>query len=148
MILDDNLTLQEGLDKFYQDNPRQLNIEEKSLTEEVRSFFLSHDVVHVLFGCNISLFGEGSVKIWTLFGTTLGFREHISSYKKANALEISKRFNWIQSSKHLFQLVICAPKLIFRAKKMSKLWPWHDFNPYLNVPIKDIRKEYNIHILN
>jgi hypothetical protein len=68
----------------------------------------------VLFGCDISLFGEGSVKIWTIFGTTLGFWNHITAYKKANAYELSKNFS---------------------------------FEPYLDTSIFEIRKEFNIRIL-
>jgi hypothetical protein len=39
------------------------------------------------------------------------------------------------------------PLTIVRARKMSKPWPWSNYNLYLNKPISEIRKEFGIIIL-
>ena len=142
-----NITLKQGLEKFYKEHKSHLNHNKEEIPSEVKSFFKSHDIAHVLFGCDISLFGEGSVKIWTIFGTTLGFWKHISAYKKANAFELSKNFSLAHVVSNIFKFLISIPVLIIRSKKMHKPWPWSEYEPYLDTPISEIRKEFNIHIL-
>ncbi len=72
-----NITLRQGLERFYATYENHLSHKKEGLPAEVKSFFKSHDIAHVLFRSEISLMGEGSVKIWTVFGTTLGFWDHI-----------------------------------------------------------------------
>ena len=96
--MESNITLRQGLETFrstYKDN---LSHDKVEASDEAKSFFLSHDIAHVLFGCDITLYGEGSVKIWTIFGTTLGFWNHIRGYQDANAFELSKDSEFIFSS--------------------------------------------------
>ena len=142
-----NITLKQGLEKFYKEHKSHLNHNKEGIPSEVKSFFKSHDIAHILFGCDISLFGEGSVKIWTIFGTTLGFWKHISAYKKANAFELSRNFSLAHVVSNIFKYLISIPVLIIRSKKMHNPWPWSEYEPYLDTPISEIRKEFNIHVL-
>ena len=142
-----NITLRQGLENFYQENKDYLSHNKESVSSEAKAFFVSHDIAHVLFGCDISLFGEGSVKIWTIFGTTLGFWKHISGYKEANAFELSKNFNFAHLVNNFFKLLLSIPLLIFRAKRMHKPWPWSAYESYLDRPISEIRKEFNIQVV-
>ena len=142
-----NITLKQGLEKFYKEHKSHLTHNKEGIPSEVRSFFKSHDIAHVLFGCDISLLGEGSVKIWTIFGTTLGFWKHISAYKKANAFELSRNFSLAHVVSNIFKFLISIPVLIIRSKKMHKTWSWSEYEPYLDTPISEIRKEFNIHVL-
>ncbi|MBT8191343.1 MAG: hypothetical protein KJO29_13010, partial [Bacteroidia bacterium] len=103
-------------------------------------------IAHVLFGCDISLFGEGSVKIWTIFGTTLGFWNHLRAYKAANAFELSRNFGPVHFLSNIFKFLLCIPLIIIKAKKMHKPWPWDDYEPYLDQAISEIRKEFNIQV--
>ena len=145
--MENRITLRQGLEKFHKEYKNHLNHNKEGIPSEVKSFFTSHDIAHVLFGCDISLFGEGSIKIWTIFGTTLGFWKHISAYKKANAYELSKNFNLAHIVNNIFKFLISIPILIIRAKRMNKLWPWKEFEPYLDIPISEIRKEFNIKVV-
>lgn len=135
------------MDKFYKEHKTQLNHTKEGIPSVIRTFFNSHDIAHVLFGCDISLFGEGSVKVWTIFGTTLGFWQHIRAYKKANAYQLSKKFSYAHITSNIFKFLFRIPLLIIRAKRMHKLWPWLNFEPYMNTPISEIRKEFNIQVL-
>jgi len=141
------LTLRQGLENFRQEYKDRLSHGDRDASEEAIAFFESHDIAHVLFECDITLFGEGAVKIWTIFGTTLGFRQHIKGYKAANAFELSKDFALLEILKHIFRFLITIPKIIFRAKRMSKPWNWVGFESYLDTPILEIRKEFNIKVL-
>lgn len=142
--IDDQLSLREGLNQFYASYHEQLSHTDRNLPAEVLSFFKSHDIAHVLFACDISLYGEGAVKIWTIFGTSLGFWKHLTEYKKADAFELSKNFKFSKAIKDLGRLLIHIPWIIFRAKRMSKQWPWKDFEAHLDQPIHEIRTQFNI----
>ena len=141
-----NITLRQGLEKFYKENESHLSHSKKGVSSEAKTFFKSLDIAHVLFGCDISLFGEGSIKIWTIFGTTSGFWKHIRGYKAASAFELSKNFSFAHFVNNIFKFLLSIPVLIIRAKRMYKPWPWSEFEPYLDTPISDIRKEFNIHV--
>ncbi|PHI21656.1 hypothetical protein CEQ90_02265 [Lewinellaceae bacterium SD302] len=142
-----SITLKQGLEKFYEDYRENLSHKDDGLPDEVRHFFKSHDIAHVLFGCDISLFGEGSVKMWTIFGTTLGFWKHIEEYRKANAFELAKNFEPVSYLSNLLKLMCAIPLLILRAKKMNRPWPWAEYENYLDTPIFKIREEFNIRVL-
>ncbi len=142
-----NITLRQGLEKFYKEHKNHLSHNKEGIPSEVKTFFKSHDIAHVLFGCDISLFGEGSVKIWTIFGTTLGFWKHIGAYKKANAFELSRNFSLAHVVSNIFKFLISIPVLIIRSKNMNKRWPWTEFESYMDTSINEIRKEFNIRVL-
>ncbi|NNK80204.1 MAG: hypothetical protein HKO93_01800 [Flavobacteriales bacterium] len=139
-----NITLRQGLEKFYHENRGHLNHQQEGLPDDVRSFFKAHDIAHVLFDCDISLYGEGSVKIWTIFGTSLGFWNHISLYRKANAFELSRKFSFSDILTNIFRFLFSIPVLILRARRMHKRWPWSAYEPYMDMPISEIRQEFNI----
>ncbi len=145
-IMEDGITLRQGLEKFHKKYKGHLSHNKKGISREAQAFFMSHDVAHVLFGCDISLFGEGSVKIWTIFGTTLGFWQHIKGYRSADAFGLSKNFTLIHIVKNVFKFLFSIPILIIRAKRMHKPWPWSEFEPYLDTPISEIRKNFNIQV--
>ncbi len=146
--MDSNITLRQGLEKFRKENKYRLSHDKVDASKEAKAFFESNDIAHVLFGCDISLYGEGSVKIWTIFGTTLRFWNHIRGYQDANAFELSKDFTLLHVAKNIFKFLIAIPKIIIRAKQMSKPWNWLGFEPYLDTPISKIREDFNIKILN
>ncbi|MGB5700732.1 Coq4 family protein [Muriicola sp.] len=143
-----NITLRQGLEKFYKEHKSHLSHHKEGIPCEVKNFFRSHDIAHVLFGCDISLFGEGAVKIWTIFGTTLGFWKHIRAYQKANAFELSRNFSLSHVLRNIFRFLLSIPALVIRAKKMTKPLPWTNFEPHLDTSISELRKEYNIRVLS
>ncbi len=145
--MEDSITLRQGLEKFHKEYKGHLSHNKKGISSEAQAFFMSHDIAHVLFGCDISLVGEGSVKIWTIFGTTLGFWKHINGYQKANAFELSKKFTLAHIVNNIFKFLSSIPVLMIRAKRMHKPWPWTEFESYLDTPISEIRKEFNIRVL-
>lgn len=143
----DNITLRQGLEKFHNEHKDRLSHNKDDVSKEAKSFFKSHDIIHVLFACDITLYGEGVVKIWTIFGTTLGFWNHLKGYQDANAYDLSKDYTISHIAKNIFKLLIVIPKIIVRSNQMSKPWNWVEFEPYLDTPISKIREEFNIKIL-
>lgn len=49
--------------------------------------------------------------------------------------------------KSTFDYLLVIPKVIARAKKMNKPWPFSAYQPYLKKSIVEIRKEFNIQVL-
>lgn len=145
---DDRATLRQAVQAFRERNAEHLSHTEEWVSSEARVFFEAHDVAHVLFDCDISLFGEGAVKIWTLFGTDLGFWGHITGYREASAFELSRHFGVSHAISNTIKLLPSIPLIIVRAKRMRKLWPWMGFERHLDTPILDIREEYQIDVLN
>ena len=146
MTQESNITLRQGLEEFYNEYKDYHSHSEEGISNKAREFFKSHDISHVLFGCDISLFGEGSVKIWTIFGTTLGFWNHIRGYREANAFKLSRNFSFAHVMRNIFKFLFSIPILIVKAKKMNKPWPWSEFESYLDMPITEIRQEFNIQV--
>lgn len=144
--MDDSMILQEGLEAFQEKNRKYFS--KRSYSEEGKEFLRCHDIAHVVFGCDTTLYGEGVVKIWTTFGTTLSFWEVITGYHDANAFELFRMYSFRHILKNIFQYLRVIPKAIFRAKKMTKPWPFSDYNAYLNTPIAEIREAFNIQVLS
>ena len=140
--LESQISLREGMEKYYKKNRKVFT--DRDITDEAKAFFESHDVAHVVFGCDTSFFGEGVVKIWTVFGTTLGFWKHISGYNEADAFMLFRMYSWQHVAKNILRLLVTIPSAIVRAKRMNRLWNWTNFESYMDMPINDIRKEFNI----
>jgi len=136
------ITLQEGIEKFNQKNLKYFS--DRDTSDEAKEFFRCHDIAHVVFGCDTTIFGEGVVKIWTVFGTTLGFWKHIAGYNEADAFALFRMYSLRHIARNILRLLVTIPSVILRAKRMSKLWNWSDFESYLDVPISNIREEHKI----
>ena len=145
MLDDPTLTLREGLQRLRQQNTSVFSARE--VTPEAEAFFRCHDTAHVVFGCDTSLYGEGVLKLFTMFGTTLGFWKHITGYFQADAGSLFMQYRWRQVAKNLLKVIIDAPRVILRARQMSKPWPWSEHAEYLDVAVSDIRREFNIKVI-
>ena len=130
---------------FYECNA--LNFTDREVSAKAQEFFACHDIAHVIFDCDTSIVGEGKVKLWTIFGTTLGFWNHLRQYSEANAFDLFRQFSPGHVLSNLLRLLSLIPKTILRAKAMSKRWGWSDYEPYMDKQLKEIRKEFNIEIV-
>jgi hypothetical protein len=139
---DPALTLRQGIEQFTRANKAVLSDRETS--EEADTFFRCHDTAHVVFGCDTSLFGEGIVKLWTIFGTTLGFWKHLRGYADADAFSLFRQYSARHLAKHVVSLLVNVPRTIQRATRMREPWPWSDHEVYLDMPIADIRAAFGI----
>jgi len=143
--MDKNITLQQGLDQFHNKNMKYFS--ERPNSKEGEEFLRCHDVAHIIFECDTTLYGEGVVKVWTTFGTTLSFWEVTSGYNEANAFELFKLYSLRHILKNILRFILVIPKTIVRAKRMSKPWSFSEYNLYLDTPLTEIRKEFNIQVL-
>ncbi len=59
--MEETITLRQGFDKFQKRN-RKL-FADRPLSKEGEKFLRCHDIAHVVFDCDTSIYGEGLVKI-------------------------------------------------------------------------------------
>lgn len=143
--MSENATLQQGLDQFHKKNSKYFS--ERDYSEKGADFLRCHDIAHVVFGCDTTLYGEGVVKIWTTFGTTSNFWQVINGYNDVSAFSLFKMYSVSHVMKNVLRFILVIPKVISRAKRMSKPWFFSAYEPYLNVSLAEIRREFNIQIL-
>jgi hypothetical protein len=136
------MTLRDAIQIFHGDN--SLNFSDRDMSNEAQIFFKCHDIAHVIFGCDTSIVGEGKVKIWTVFGTTLGFWNLVKGYSEANAFTLFKQYSVYHVLSNILKIVCLAPITIFRARCMSKKWDWSEYETYMDMSLVQIRKEFNI----
>ena len=137
-----DVTLREALGKFHRKNSRIILDTEISNDSDI--FYNCHDIAHVIFDCDTSLRSEGIVKLWTIFGTTLGFVNHVKEYADANAFEMFRKYSLRHILANVLKIIVVAPVVITRARKMKKKWPWTSYDKYLDISINEIRKKFNI----
>lgn len=143
--MDDKITLQEGLEKFQHRNMKYFS--KRLMSPEGETFLKCHDIAHVVFGCDTTIYGEGVVKIWTSFGTTSSFWKIVNGYNEVSAFELFRQYSFRHVLKNILRYLRVIPKTLFRVQKMTKPWPFADYQTYLNMPIAEIRKEFNIQIV-
>lgn len=144
--MDEKLSLKEGLIDFQKRNAKYFSKEPHSF--EGNEFLKCHDITHLVFGCDTSLYGEGLVKIWSSFGTTESFLKITKGYHSAKAFHLVREYSYKHVLKNIFRLVRSIPRVLLRVHQMSKPWPFKSYHDYLDVPIYQIRKEFNIKVLN
>ena len=137
-----NITLREAIIEF--DSVNSKYFIERDFSVKAQEFFRCHDVAHVVFDCNTSILGEGKVKVWTIFGTTLGFWKHLHGYSEADAFSLFKKYSWGHILKNIAKLVITLPRIVIRTRHMKKPWPWCSYESFLDVSLKEIREKFGI----
>ncbi len=136
--MDHKKTLQEGLKEFQKRNGQYFS--DTVYSDAGNEFLKCHDIAHVVFGCDTTLYGEGLVKIWTSFGTTSSFMEITKGYREVQAYHLFSEYSVGHFRKHLLKLLGVIPKALIRTRKMSKPWPFKDYAQYLDQPIEEIRR--------
>ena len=136
-------TLAEALAEYYSANPHLKRGDE--LSPEAREFFLSHDVVHVLYGCGTSMPDEAIVKLSSLFGTTGGF-SILRGYRLHESLDIYLELP-LGSTLIAF---VSAPYLIartlWRCSRQRARWPWSNHDPYMHTALRELRARFGIRV--
>jgi hypothetical protein len=146
-----NLTLQNALDEHYKINP-QFTLYNEFETKEAGSAIKSHDISHLIYGCDTSYLGEYKVQMWNNNGS------------KNTMPKVSLRLVFSKDVKALIQLVIPTGLIKFAKEhkvemdkvkaeikissdKMIKKWIYGKEEVYMSKTIDVIRAEYGIEIL-
>ncbi len=143
-------TLREGLQEYYALNPHLTPPNQQP--EEFARILLAHDVGHVIYGCDTSMFDE--LKILPLFWWTseCTFKKFL---KMRNTPAVDVMYDDMIKEKGVFWLYVEVPRVILplipevisiwlKTRNHRKLLPFLDFDPLLERSLMEIRQEFDI----
>ena len=100
-----------------------------------------------MFGLRTSIAEESMVDMWTLFGSDLGVRNYLSYTNLPELKSLIKDNFW----PFLIGSIKAIPAM-FRVwkgtRRMSKRWQFFNNDSYMDRPLVDIRREFNIKVLS
>jgi hypothetical protein len=141
---DSPLTLAQGLHEYY--GSRAGLAGGRGASPAAQEFFRCHDVAHVVFGCDTTLPQEGIVKLWSFFATDAGFAL-IRAYALPEAREIYAKLTLRDEVRAAWTVLAAFPRVLWRAFRMRRRWPWEAFAMYHDAPLREIRSEFGIRVL-
>ncbi len=141
-----SLTLREGLTEYFEANPGLVDPTTTS-TETIGAYLNNHDVSHVVFGTTTSLRDEMLQDTWTFLAIDVSAKQYVRDFvKEEEGKQIMKSIPVWGAITGSVWLLGKLPRLVWRSWRMSKQWPWKAWEPYLNVPLAEIRREFGIRI--
>lgn len=138
-------SLREGIGEYYACNPELLD--PADLPPDAAELFRQHDAGHVVFGCDTSLRGESLIDTWTVFGTTAGLRGYLRYFRYP---QVNQIFSDVGYGRIAVELLRCLPdvvRVLARSRRLAERWPWADYEPHLDRPLADIRRQFKIHVV-
>ncbi len=142
---DSTMTLRQGLEEYYRINMNLLSPE--SLPDDAADMFKRHDAGHVVFGCDTSLRGETLIDTWTVVATTAGVRGYLEYFKFSQVNAIFKEVGFLTITIESIKALPPISRAIYYGLKQQRKWPWKKFESYLDTPLADIRKEFDITVI-
>ena len=146
-----SLTLQEGLDEYYESSDPMI----KEYADKYGSFLVNHDLTHVIFGLGTSLKEESMLDTWTLWATDITWKQIYEYSFNKDLRQLTKDLvsdigGWFVVLKGVLKAIPSKIKIIFtRVPEVKKKWPNDGVTQkMLSQPIVNLRKEYGIKILN
>jgi ubiquinone biosynthesis protein Coq4 len=144
-------TLAKALEEHYKINP-QFTRYDQFETLEAGSTIKSHDISHLIYGCDTSYLGEYKVQMWNNNGS------------KNTMPKLSFKLIFSKDLKSLIQLVIPTGLIKFardhkiemdkvkaeikaRSTRMTKKWIYGEEEKYMDKTIAEMRGEFGIEIL-
>jgi len=138
-------SLAEGIGEYYAHNAALLD--PSKLPVDAAELFRQHDAGHVVFGCDTSLRGETLVDSWTIFATTVGLRGYLEYLRYPQVNQIFAETGY---SRIILEFVRSLPdvfRVLVRSRRLVAKWPWQHYGHYLDRPLSDIRREFNIRLV-
>jgi len=142
---DCKLTLRKALEEFYNINSSFFN--KPNPNNDWNELLVHHDVGHVFFGVNTTLIDEAAGDCWTLFATDMKFSEYLKYTKTPEAQRILKSIGIKKLFKSIIYTIPLLIKVFISSKKMTRKWEVRGYEKYLDTPLFEVRKMYNLQIL-
>jgi hypothetical protein len=139
------MTLREGLAEYFRWSGELMDRAE--LPPDLGLGLRSHDVAHVVFGCDTTLLGEVVLARWSLFGVTGSIRPYLIGLRRRETRGLFRDAYAAFRPAMLWQLVKFATAAVVRSLRMRERWPFEDHLPYLDQPLCEIRERFGIRVL-
>ena len=145
MARDSRMTLREGLREYFGQSDALM--ESSELPADLSLGLQSHDVAHVVFGCDTTLLGEVVLARWSLFGVTGSIRPYLIGLRRRETRVLFRDALAAFRPSMLWRLVKYASVAIARSLRMRERWPFEDYAQYLDQPLYEIRERFGIRVL-
>ncbi len=142
---DSSMTLREGLAEYIRRN-RGL-MDEAELPRDLSLGLHSHDIAHVVFGCDTSLLGEVILARWSLFGVTGSIRPYLIGLRRRETRGLFRDALAAFRPTMLWRMVKLASIAVVRSLRMRERWPFEAYGPYLDQPLCEIRERFGIRVI-
>ena len=144
-----DLTLQKALECYYNSFPDSKEIFEDN--KDSGTLLRDHDCTHVIFGLDISIEQESILDTWVLWGSKWELK-YILGYQKLPQIkqlykDLIKEIGYFGLIKIIWKLGGIKRKVMFRAFKMKKKWPFKMPEEYLSMKVSDLREMHGIQVL-
>eukprot|EP00729_Bicosta_minor_P018002 gene18002-33834_t len=149
-LQDSTMTLAEGLAEYYTVNPGLSDPSQMKDKESAR-YFRNHDTTHVIFGTHTNFINEGVNDLWTEFGVDISGDDYFMGFfNSQSGVEITFHYlsQWHALPAMLYYPFQLLPTIKSHATDMTKLWPWDVPPAMYDQPIGELRKEFNIIVIN
>jgi ubiquinone biosynthesis protein Coq4 len=146
-----NLTLKKALIEHYKINP-QFTRYDHFETIEAGNVIKSHDISHIIYGCDTSMIGEYKVQMWNNFGSKrtrpkLTFKLIFSKDAKA-LIQLVIPTGLIKFARaHKEEMEIVKANVKTQSNKMTKKWIYGEEEKYMGKTVAEIRNEFGIEIM-
>ncbi|HIF99144.1 MAG TPA: hypothetical protein EYQ54_19350 [Myxococcales bacterium] len=139
------LTLREALGEYYRSNPSLLD--PSDMSDDVEALFRQHDAGHVFFGCDTSIRGEACIDTWTIFAGSIGLRGYLEYLRCPQVNQIFEETGYWTIALESMRCLPDLLKILVRSRKMSRRWPWREYEQFLDRELRDLREEYGLRVL-
>lgn len=139
---DSQLTLAQGLREYRQANPELIESSDPPSAEMLRR----HDAAHVVFGCSTDLRGEVLIHAWTVFATTQSIREAHDASRVMEHRQLFAELGW-EVARTAATTIPGIARAVLQGLRMTRKWPYHDFEAHLDRPLAEIRREFGIRVV-
>lgn len=141
------MTLREGLAEYYAANSGLFDTSQAS-SEKIGAYLRNHDVTHVVFGTTTVIAGEMLQDLWTFFAVDIPKKEYVFDFLGTDESKVVMQSlkPW-ETLKVIVSSVPAGLEIWSRSRRMTKKWPWRDWEAHLDRPLGEIRWEFNIRLL-
>ena len=144
-----SLTMEKALECYYNSFPETKEIFEDN--EDSGTLLRDHDCTHVIFGLDISIEQESILDTWVLWGSKWELK-YLLGYQKLPQIkqlykDLINEIGYFGLIKVLWKLGGIKRKVMFRAFKMKKKWPFQMPEEYLTMKVSDLREMHGIKVL-
>lgn len=138
-------TLREALAEL---NALEANVTADVVSSTLAAALTAHDAVHVLFGCDITNHDEVLAHVWMLVGTDAAIKDLHRITQDDNHVRYAEGF---AHGRRMLTVLAALPsilRVVMHARRMTKKWPFAQYDQYLDARLLDLRREFGIHIVS
>ncbi len=143
---DCQLTLGEAVEEFYTVNEHKFSKPDPKTTWT--ELLVHHDVGHVFFGVNTTIMDEAAGDCWTLLGSDMTLKKYGKYANTPEGKKLIKEIGLLLILKSLLYSIPLILKIYMRSSRMNRKWEHKNYQEYMDRPLGELRKSFNLKILD